>query len=118
EIKHGITQSESEARQVATFFESESHSNSPSLIGLIDLVKHAAVREMRLLGLLPAPENFINGDQLYLRKSRHILLGIRFKTWPVIIFRRDLLTLGRIEVFEVGLSYGAGALLIHNLVHD
>ena len=61
EIQHGVSQRQSEARQVAAFFESESHS---LLIRLIDLVEHSSVGKMCFLRLLPASENFINRDQL------------------------------------------------------
>src|SRR5437016_2803349 len=43
-------------------------------IGLLELIEDSAISEVDFLRLLPATEDFINGEQSQLRKIRRVLL--------------------------------------------
>src|SRR3546814_3159515 len=67
-----------------------------------NLVEHAAVVEEALLRRLPAAELVIDGDEDQLRELRSIFcLGFRADR-TVVILDDDVLSLGRVEIFEIG----------------
>src|SRR3989304_4809525 len=82
------------------------------LPGLVDLVEDPAVGEVGPLGLLPASEDVVDGDEFYPREGVRVLLGHRLEARPVEMPGRDLLPLGCVEVLEVGLGHRPGALLV------
>src|ERR1035437_1531913 len=86
-------------------------------IGLLNLVKHSPLVKVRLLRLLPAAEHLIYGKQGNRRKDRGVFLPDRFQPRPVVMLRRDLLALRRIQVFEVGLCDGLGPVPAHHFIH-
>lgn len=65
----------------------------PALLA-VDLIEHAAVGEVRLLGFLPAAEDLVDGEQLHIHELLGVFLG-RFRVpRPVEVFAGDVLALG------------------------
>jgi hypothetical protein len=69
-----------------------------------DLVEQAAVVEVVGLRLLPAAEIAVDREQLHVREARLVLGRDLRVARPVIILGDDLLRLGRVEIFEIGLG--------------
>src|SRR5450631_1795021 len=88
------------------------------LIRLINLVKHAAISEMRLLRLLPVAGDFRQREQFYLGELARILLGYFRRPRPVVTLRRNFLPFRTVEVLEISLCNGTRASLVHNFVDD
>src|SRR4051794_22508986 len=86
------------------------------LPGLIDLVEHTAVGEVRLLRAGPAAEGLVDREERDLRELLRVLLGDFLRTRPVVVARRDVLRFVGPEVLEVRLGDFARAALVHDLV--
>src|SRR3569623_931552 len=82
----------------------------------VDLIELAAVGEVYLLGLLPAAEDVVDGEAGHLGKLLRIFARDRFQAGSVEFFGGDLLALGGIQIVEIGLRGGAGAMFIDVLV--
>src|SRR3954469_2426835 len=67
----------------------------------LQLIVNTAFIEMGLLRFLPSAKNLIDGEQIQPGELGFIFLRHRFQTRAVIMFRRDLLPLGRIKIFEI-----------------
>src|SRR6478672_3467571 len=89
----------------------------PSL-GLVDLVKNAAVSEVGALRFFPSAEDFIHTEELDLRKIRFVFREGRTQARAVKIAPGDVLALRRPEPFEVRLRDLPRAVLLHNLIHE
>src|SRR5262245_57397230 len=78
-------------------------------IRLLELVENTALVEMRFLRLLPAAENFIDGEQFQFRKSVGVFVSDRLKPRTIIIFCGHFLAFGRVEIFQIRSGNGFGA---------
>src|SRR5882724_10860496 len=88
-----------------------------SAIGSLDLVENSTLVEMRLLGVLPAPEHFVDCEQCHLGKLLLEFFGDCFEPRTIIMFGGDLLSFGCIEKFQIFLRHGGGAMAVNHFVH-
>src|SRR5215208_4568888 len=78
-----------------------------------DAVEHPTFSEVGLLGLVPATENLVDGEELDLRQAVQVLLRGRLRAdRPVEVLRDDRLGLRRVEEVQVSLGRLAGAFRI------
>src|ERR1017187_5644569 len=77
--------------------------NHEPVSGLEDLVKDAAVGEMRFLRLLPAAENLVHRDEFHRAELAGIFRRGLFRTRTVKIPAGDFLAFVGVKVFEIGL---------------
>src|ERR1043165_1909830 len=89
-----------------------------STVGALELIEDAAIGEVRLLRLLPTAENFVDGEQVQLRKVRRVFLRDGFKAWAVVVLRGDFLSLRRVKEFEVSLRHSLGTAFGGNFLHE
>src|SRR5438874_1373629 len=61
------------------------------MIGLLDLIEDSAICEVDFLRLLPATEDFINGEQSQFRKIRRVLLRDGLQPRAVVVPGDDFL---------------------------
>src|SRR5882672_2715082 len=73
---------------------------------------------MGFLGLLPSAEGLVNADQLQFGKIFGVFVGDFFQARPVVILGRDFLGFLAVEVFQIGLGYFLGAVVLCSLVQQ
>ena len=83
-----------------------------------DLVEHAAIGEVGLLGCGPAAEGVVDGEELYRCKLLGVFGGDFGVTRAVVVFAGEGLAFGGVQVFEIGGGDFAGAAFVDDLVDN
>src|SRR5439155_27035287 len=84
----------------------------------VELVEDAAFVEVRLLGLAPATEHLVDGEQGELGKSTRVLRDRRLQQRPVSVASGDLLALRGIEEFPIRFGDLPGTALVRGPSDD
>src|SRR5215204_4055537 len=84
---------------------------------LIDLVEHATISEMNFLRLPPVADDLRQGEERKLWELAGVLRGHRLQSWPIVVLGDDLLTLRRVQIFQIRLRHRPSAMLACYLIH-
>src|SRR5436309_1001795 len=89
-----------------------------STVCLLNLVENSALGKMGFVRLLPATEDFVNGEEFQLGELGGIFLSHGFEPRTVVMPGGDGLAFRRVEILQVGLGHRFCAASLGYFVHD